>query len=359
MEYGSPVYRKVEKEFSFPWLSANILEADTGNPVFKPYTVILRDNFRIAVIGFTTLTAKKAMKYSEKDTMEVEDLTESAKKWVELVKNRENPDIIIGLFHEGLEKVLPVIEKVSGFDIVFTGHDHQEHNVTVFCREGKEVVVTGAKERGMSLAYAEITFKRKKKKIKSSVIQLADTAPDKRFIEKGTRHRELASQYSREVRAVTDTVIKTAGDNSVYMDILHNTLLKLTDSEISITAPVARDYKVEPGEITNGDLFNLYPFLNYPVVLKMSGKEIKALLSYSQKIQEENHPRKRFYNNLSMKPLSIDDLIKERAYKVVMNSYHGMNGGNMISEGTGISETELKKRIIKVYDENIREHLFQ
>ncbi len=83
--------------------------------------------------------------------MVFEDMIESAKKWVAIIREKENPDLLIGLFHSGVEYTYGnvtadsyknenasqlVAEKVPGFDVVFVGHDHASWNFNVenYCR---------------------------------------------------------------------------------------------------------------------------------------------------------------------------------------------------------------------------------
>jgi len=358
IEYGKEVYKKIEKEFQFPWISANIVEIESKNLIFRPYTVIEKENRKIAILGLSTLTTQKALKFTEKNQIEVLDLVESARKWIDIIKTKENPSIIIGLFHEGLGFTMPIAENVPGFDIIFTGHDHQQHNLKVTSSDGSEVLILGAKERGISLVHLEIKLKRNKKDLKGTIINLKNISPDTDFIKKGEESMELVQKFSNETVAEIDFEIKTAENNYKYMEILHNTLLKLTDADLSITAPVSKDYSAGPGIITRNDLFQLYPFINYPVVLKLTGSEITKLLKYSEKLQDDNHPRKRFYNNLSIRYRNKTELEENKFYTVAMNSYHASNGGNMLQKGAGLDDDMITERTVEVIDKNIREHLF-
>jgi 2',3'-cyclic-nucleotide 2'-phosphodiesterase / 3'-nucleotidase len=359
VEYGKQVYKKVEKEFQFPWLSANIVDSKSEKSLFKPYAIIERGKRKIAVLGLSTLTTQKALKFNEKEEIEVLDLVKSAQKWIDIIKKEEKPDVIIGLFHEGLDLTIPVAENVPGFDIIFTGHDHQEHNLKLTSSDGSEVLIFGARERGISLVHLEIKLKGIRKNIDGKIVNLENIPPDTDFIKAGEKSMKLVENYSRETVAEIDFEIKTAGDNDKYMEILHNSLLKLTDAQLSITAPVSRDYTAGPGIITQSDLFQLYPFINYPVILKLTGSEITKLLKYSEKLQKDNHPKKRFYNNLSIRYRKKIKLEKNKFYTVAMNSYHASNGGKMLQHGAGIDEDTIAERTVEVIDKNIREYLFR
>jgi len=355
IEAGFLNCRRIEKEFNFPWMSANITLNETKMPLFTPYTIIERKGLKIAVLSLTTLTAQKAVRPEDYEIIKVNDLEESAKKWIELIKKDKNPDVIIGLFHEGFELVKPVAANVSGFDIIFTGHDHLKHNTVIKGPEGKEVLILGAQDRGRSIVHAEIVLKKDKLSFKGEVASLKEAKEQPEFIEFMKQFQENVSNYENSVAA--ETAIDMTPE--IYIEMIHRTLLRLTDAEISISAPVTKNPALKAGRILTRDLFRLYPFDNHPVLVELSGKEITSMLDFSKNLQHSDNPEKRHYNNLSASykvPLPLKD---EQKYKVAMNSYHASDGGGMLSKGAGLDAETIKIRTVKIFSENIREHLFK
>lgn len=64
-----------------------------------------------------------------------DDMEETARKWMKIIREKENPDLVIGMFHAGQDAQLmaglyrenasvDVARNVPGFDIVLMGHDH-------------------------------------------------------------------------------------------------------------------------------------------------------------------------------------------------------------------------------------------
>ena len=101
IEAGPTIYNRLKDEFKFPWLSANIIDKRTGLPYFKPYTVFERNGIRIAILGLTTPGVTKWLPSSLWENMEFNDMVESSKIWMDSIRTKENPHIIIGLFHAG------------------------------------------------------------------------------------------------------------------------------------------------------------------------------------------------------------------------------------------------------------------
>ena len=97
IETGHTVYDKWTDELSHPILGANIINTTTGKPYLQPYTVFERNGVRIAVIGMLTPAIPNWLNEHLWHGMRFEDITTSAKKWIKIIKEKEHPDIIIGL----------------------------------------------------------------------------------------------------------------------------------------------------------------------------------------------------------------------------------------------------------------------
>jgi len=54
IETGHSVYDRVRKQYAFPLLAANAVSTASGEPYFKPYTIIRKGDLKIAVFGLVT-----------------------------------------------------------------------------------------------------------------------------------------------------------------------------------------------------------------------------------------------------------------------------------------------------------------
>ncbi|MCK5457264.1 MAG: bifunctional metallophosphatase/5'-nucleotidase, partial [Melioribacteraceae bacterium] len=99
IETGHPVYDKFVKELNFPWLSANSIDVKTEKPYFKSYTIIERKGVKVAVLGMITPAIPDWLPPKIWEGMRFDDMIETAKEWVSIISEKENPDILIGLFH--------------------------------------------------------------------------------------------------------------------------------------------------------------------------------------------------------------------------------------------------------------------
>jgi 2',3'-cyclic-nucleotide 2'-phosphodiesterase/3'-nucleotidase len=133
IEAGHAVYDKLYKEIKAPVLCANAVKPD-GQPYFTPYAIIEKAGLKIAVLGLTSPKIPDWLPPQFWTGMEFEDMVESAKKWVPIIVEKEKPDVLVGLFHAGVDYSYGgvtadtkynenasqlVAQRVPGFDLIF------------------------------------------------------------------------------------------------------------------------------------------------------------------------------------------------------------------------------------------------
>ena len=91
-----------QAQSDFRWLSAN-LERSGGGTVLPPYLVLERGGVRVAVLGMTTPAAAIGVDPRHLDGTAVRDLEATATRWVPFLRRSERADVVIGLFHSGLD----------------------------------------------------------------------------------------------------------------------------------------------------------------------------------------------------------------------------------------------------------------
>lgn len=426
IEAGHPVYDRVNKEFQFPWLAANAVYKSNKEPYFKPYQIINKKGVKIAVLGLITPAIPNWLPEKIWAGMEFNDMIETANKWVKIIKEKEKPDMIIGLFHSGVEydynnqtADMPknenasrlVAERVPGFDIVFTGHDHKVWNMTVKNPEGKEVVLCGptSDARTVAAVDAVLEFNKKSnswdKSLKSETIEIKEYKPDSLFMQKFTPAMNEVKEYvSKPIGNFTETIStrQSMFGSSAFMDIIQAIQLELTKADVSFAAPLSFDTKIDKGTIYVRDMFKLYKFENLLYTMTMTGEEIKGYLEHSYglwfnqmknaddhlinfKLDASGNPLKSnrdnsyemkaaYYNfdcaagiNYTVdvsKPVgsrinitSMSDGSKfdlNKTYKVAVNSYRGNGGGGHLTEGAKMNKNELPSRIINSTEKDLR-----
>jgi 2',3'-cyclic-nucleotide 2'-phosphodiesterase/3'-nucleotidase len=305
IETGHSVYDKVAKEFRFPWLAANAVKEPGNEPYFKPYAVIQRRGLKIAVLGLTTPRIPDWLPKDFWYGMKFEDMIESARKWVKIIQEKEKPDVLIGLFHAGVDYTYGgataetpynenasrlVAERVAGFDVVFAGHDHKGWNMTVSSPVGQEVLLLGGLSDARTVAVADLSLtydtvnKSRVKAKKGEIIDIKNYQADPDFMKKFQPAYDKVKGYvSKKIGTFTQSITtrdSLFGD-SAFVDIIHQLQLDITKADISIAAPLSFDAAINSGDVFVRDMFNLYKYENFLYTMTLTGKEIKDFLEYS------------------------------------------------------------------------------
>ena len=305
IETGHPVYDRVNKEFKFPWLAANAVYKKTGKEYFKPYTIIKKEGIKIAVLGLITPAIPNWLPPKIWDGMEFLDMIETAKKWVKVINEKEKPDLLIGLFHAGIDEKYGgqnsetpknenaarlVAERVPGFDVVFVGHDHHGWNMSVTNSEKKTVLLLGGvnSARDAAVANCILTFDKEnnlwQKNITGEIVGSNKFKADEDFLKKFNYAFEEVNKYvGRTIGGFSAGISSSESifGPSAFSDLINTVQLDLTKADVSFTAPLSFDSRIKEGKITVGDMFNLYRYENLLYTMTLTGAEIKNYLEYS------------------------------------------------------------------------------
>lgn len=303
IETGPEVYNRLKDEFNFPWLGANVLDKESGEPYFTPYVIIERQRVRIAILGLTTTGVPHWLPPHLWEGLQFQDMAEAARYWLAHIKENEQPDAIVGLFHSGLGPLDPepddfpmehasgfIAKHVPGFDVIFTSHDHRIRIQTVINTAGREVLVLGPGHFAENLALAELVFSRTSRRtfelndVRAEIISAEKVVPSHPFIrafEKDVQEvLEFAGQPVGKLSRSISSIESMFG-SAPFTDLVHQVQLDMTGADISITAPLTLDQTIEAGTIYMRDFFRLYEFENYLYTMELSGQEILDHLEYS------------------------------------------------------------------------------
>ena len=424
IEAGPEVYKNMPKELNFPWLAANINHTKTSNPFFEPYTIIEKEGVKIAVLGLITPSVPNWLPEKLWKNLEFEDMYKTAKHYISVIKKNENPDAIIGLFHSGAgpdleykaNRELPenaaryIAKYVQGFDIIFTAHEHQQRNETIINKNDEEVNLIAGLPYAQSVAIADLRFSKDTDGKFHLKHKEGQTLSTKQF----TPGQDFLTNFEDEKKAVLEYVNQPLGyfekslfsgngffGNSAFTDFIHRIQVKATSADISFTAPLSYNRRIDTGLVKMNDMFKLYPYENYLYVMELTGEEIKDYLEYSyglwfdtmkgkndhllllrkdengSPIRGENgHVRLKnsFYNfdsalgieytvnvskpagqRISIKSMTNGQVFRaNKTYKVAVNSYRGSGGGGHLTEGAGIKHSKLDDRIVSVSEKEMR-----
>jgi hypothetical protein len=142
----------VSSDASFPFLSANLRTADTGEAAFPPYEIKEFDGFKVGIFG---LVSNKMPAGIHRGIVRhtVLDPIEAARQAVREL--RKSCQLVIALTSQGLEDDVVLARSVPGIDLILGGLSHR---VLYQARvEGDSIIVqTGTK--GMRIGHLDLEF---------------------------------------------------------------------------------------------------------------------------------------------------------------------------------------------------------
>ena len=393
IEAGRTVFDRLYSEVKMPVVCANVIDEATGKPYFKPYAVLERDGFKIVVLGLLTPYVVTWVPERLRPGLRFESSESAAAFWVRQIQEKEHPDLLVGLFHSGWEpqeQNLPedsplgrenatkwIAENVPGFDLIFYGHDHRARAEKVVNIEGDTVCVLNSGCRGAGLANAEVKLSRKAApQIQIGLIPTLDQEADADFMAMVQPYIDRAETYQNTDVAELPVNISTdemQHGSCLWVDEIHRCQFDIVKSlgmpaDISFAAPLSGGKSLEAGMLKVKDFFVWYPFENSLAVMEMTGRDIKSHLEYSYQMRSTIYnydcaagiryaidSKKPFGERVTIfsmadgTPFSLDS-----TYRVVLNSYRSMGGGNHFVNGMGWSQEEIAKHRIWNSEEDLR-----
>ena len=428
IEPGHRVYDKWISEVQCPVLGANVLTSEK-KCYLTPYTIIQRDNIKIAVLGMLTPAIPFWLNEKTWSGLSFEDIVKTTQQWVDIIQEKEHPDIIIGLFHSGRnggittnrikeDASFDVAKKVKGIDLILYGHDHTRFIKKIISNNNDTILCINpscyAKAVGDVQIRIEIdsTFNKNTKRAERTIKKNIDGKIVN--IENQPINDQFMTHFQPEIQKIDSFINIKVGTltrpiynkdsffgSAPFTDLIHNLQLEITKADLSFTAPLGFDTKLDVGDIRISDLFNLYKYENKIYILNMTGEEIRKHLELSydlwtntmssssdhiMQLETNNQQDMQRYGfkNLTFNfdsAAGIDYIVdvtqpngkkvkilkfsngrpfdEKKWYKVAMNSYRGNGGGELLTKGAGIERKKIKERIEFESDNDIRYYLLK
>ena len=410
VETGHKVYDKWIRELHCPTLGANIIDQKSGKPYVEPYLMLEREGVRIAILGLLTPAIPNWLHQSLWSGMKFEEMVSCARQWVKILREKEQADVVIGLFHSGWEGGIStsdydenaaqkVAEQVEGFDVIFFGHDHHERRITT----ANGTLCLNPSCNALNVVQATIQVRNGKViSKKGEIVDMTGEEIDQDFM----------NHFQPQIDSIRTFVDRQIGTflapmysyesffgSAPFTDYIHALQLEHTGADLSFNAPLVFNTVINEGPIYISDMFKLYRFENQIYVVRMTGREIRQHLelSYDQWVNTMQTPddhimlldtrmqgdQHRYgFKNLTFnfdsasgidyevdvtKPdgqkvriLQFSDgrpFSEDSVYRVAMNSYRGNGGGELLIRGAGIPKDSIPSRIEYMSERDQRYYL--
>ncbi|MBP1975942.1 bifunctional metallophosphatase/5'-nucleotidase [Cohnella thailandensis] len=304
--YGMDLLNKAVRESNFPWMAANIVGAESGEPYFgKPYLIKeYPGGVRVGVLGLTTQYIPNWEHPRNVTGLAFKDACETAKRWVKHLREEERADLVVVAYHGGFERSLETGEltenetgenqgyricmEVPGIDILLTGHQHREIDGAYI--NGVRIIQAGG--MGMHLGMAQATLARENGAWRvtgtdSKLLHQGEYVPDPAVV-------EIVSETEEGTQGWLDQPIGfVEGDMTIvdpmkarltehpYIEFLNRVQMEAAEADISCTSLFDNWSPGFGSRITMREIVANYIYPNTLKVLRVSGQDIKDALERS------------------------------------------------------------------------------
>lgn len=376
--YGYERLIELKEMADFSIIAANVVRED-GTRDLEEYIIKEIDGLKIGIFGLTTEETKYKSNPKNTEGVNITDPIAKAEEMVKKLKG-EKVDMIIALVHIGVDeesnpKSSDIAKKVEGIDLIVDGHSHtklEEGMVigdTLLVQTGEHLKNIGV----VDIEFVEGKIKNKTAKLvtfEEAVALGEDEEISKAIEELQKENEEVTSAIvgKTKVDLIGEREIVRAGESNLG-NLATDAMLYITGADVALTNGGGIRASIKTGDITKGDILEVFPFGNYIVVKEVKGIDILNALehgvdAYPEPAGKFPHvagmsykidPSKEAGNRIVDLKIKGEPVDLKKTYTLATNDFMavGGDGYTMLGEGELVGEFEgLDEALIK-YEERI------
>lgn len=359
-DYGQDVLRLRLREAKFPFLSANL---QTPVSEIKKYTIVSERGIRFALLGLTTEAVKTKSHPNNVAGVTVLDIVKTLEELLPEVRRRS--DFIIAMVHledaeeKRLASAFPEIRLIIG------GHDHEA--LGPIWLDTTLVAKTGV--AGRNVGRVDLDFLDKKLlRMEARLIPTKNVRPNVNVM------RTLDPFHDR-VKMKMAEVIGEATENLTYSRRMESPLANLVADAFRAKSKTQVAFhnvggiraNIAKGKVTWGNAFEVLPFQNTLVTLRLTGAQLKksierglistvglaGLSGVRVQLNPMKPPGQQVVSAVLMDGTAVED---SKLYSVATNDFvvAGGDGFDEFAMGTDIVDSGIFLRDVLV--EHIKAH---
>jgi sulfur-oxidizing protein SoxB len=277
---GTERVKQLVKQLGFPFLAQNIRDTEWDEPAFDAMRMIERGSVKIAVIGqalpYTAVANPRWMIPTWSFGIRENDLRANVEK-----ARKDGAALVVLLSHNGFDVDRKLASRVSGIDVILTGHTHDA--LPDIVKVGNTLLVASG-SHGKFLSRLDLDVRDgavKDYRFKLIPIFSDAIAPDAEMAAKIAAARAPHESMLREVVGKTETLLYRRGNfNGTLDDVICDAILSQRDAEIALSPGFRWGGSLLPGQdISREDIYNATA-LTYPATYRMpmTGARLKEVL---------------------------------------------------------------------------------
>ena len=278
--YGTDRVEELIDELEFAFLAGNVRDTEWDEPVFDAISTFERGGGKIAVIGqafpYTPIANPRYMIPEWSFGIREKEVQRNVDK-----ARADGAELVVLLSHNGFDVDRKLAARVSGIDVILTGHTHDALPVAIE-ENGTLLIASGSHGKFLSRLDLDVRDGRLRDYRYRLIPILSDVIePDPEIT---ALVEEIRGPHKDELNRVlgrTESLLYRRGNfNGTFDDLICNALMAERDAQIALSPGFRWGATLLPGqEITVDDVYNMTA-ITYPNVYRneMSGKLLKDVL---------------------------------------------------------------------------------
>jgi 5'-nucleotidase len=282
---------------NFQFLAANVVERDTGDPMFPAYAIKKFGNIKVGFIGMTLEGTPDIVSPAGVRNLQFLDEADTANRYARELREEHGVRAIVVLLHEGgvptpfgginacnvSGPIVDIVDRTTqAVDLFVTGHTHQPYNCVL---DGRRV--TSASSFGRLVTDIDFELDRRTKDIKNVTANNAIVTRTNGALD----IQALIDRYNIRVAPIRDRVIgnltapltrdaDASGENAAG-NAIADAQLFASRSEGAVAAfmnPGGVRADIDAGPVTYGEAFTMQPFGNNLTTITLTGAQLYEML---------------------------------------------------------------------------------
>jgi len=337
-------------EMHFSALAANMVERRSGRmPRWaRSDTLLVRRGVRVGLFGMAYVGTPKVTLATNVAYLRFEDDSATAARLVPVLRKRWHPPVMIEIGHTPAETdstrhasgdLARLARGVPGVDLWMGGHSH---NYVLDEIAGATVMIPGS--QGQAVGVCDLTVDPVAGRVVERRARIVSTyadevAPDSILAARvAVWNAHVAALAATPIGRNARTLARGRSGESTLGDLVADAMRAETKADLAFTNSGGLRADLAEGTITKGSVYEIIPFDNTLVVIRLTGAEVRGLLEDGLghgRVSQQSGLRYRF--DLSRPPgqrllsVSLADgsaLDEEKTYLVVVNNFMAAGGDN-------------------------------
>jgi 2',3'-cyclic-nucleotide 2'-phosphodiesterase (5'-nucleotidase family) len=354
-DFGQDVLRMRLREANFPLLSANV---ESPISEIKKYVVATVKGVRFGIIGLTTEDVTTTTHPKNLGGVKVQDIVKTVEGILPELRSRS--DFIIVTAHLTDDEEKRIANAFPEIRLIIGGHNHAVLGPILL----GQTMVAKTGNVGRYLGRVDLDFSGKViTRLEGQLIPVQNVAPDPEvakvidpFVKK------VEKQMAEVVGEATDDLVSSNNSESSLANLIADAYRETGKTQIALLNIGGIRTRIAKGMITWGNVFEVLPFENTLMTLKLNGALLKKTLSWNllgvSGLRVRLDMKKPVGQRLVSATLADGNPIEDdKVYTVTTNDFvvAGGDGFTELSKGTEIKDTGIRLR--EVFVNYIKTHL--